>query len=142
MGDRNKQTADEYPAHPLPEMELRPVASNETILAGLPLGSLRQTLDVQDVTAIPERLLRMANEILVRNFRMSPWIHAGSEVRHHRLARCGQEITVTGAIQECFERKGRQFAVAGIAMSAESKPVASVRHTFIYVLRHRAQAKS
>jgi hypothetical protein len=78
----------------------------------------------------------------VRNFRMSPWIHAGSEVRHHRLARCGQEITVTGVIQECFERKGRQFAVAGIAMSAESKPVARVRHTFIYVLRHRAQAKS
>jgi acyl dehydratase len=134
MGDRNKRTADEYPAHPLPEMDLRPVASTETIFARLPLGSIRQTLDVQDDAAIPERLLRMANEILVRNFRMSPWIHAASEVRHHRLARRGQEIEVTGVIQECFERKGRRFAVAGIAMSAENQAVASVRHTFIYSL--------
>jgi hypothetical protein len=125
---------DTYTVHPLPEMDLRPVASSQTILPATPLGSIRQTLDVQDPAAIPERLLHMANQILVRNFRMSPWIHAGSHVRHHRLAACGQEITVTGAIQECFERKGRRFAVAGIAMSAENQPVASVRHTFIYQL--------
>jgi acyl dehydratase len=128
------QPANAYPVHPLQEMDLRPVASKETVFAGLPLGSIRQTLDVDDIASIPERLLRMANEILVRNFRMSPWIHAGSEVRHHRLARCGQQITVSGVIQECFERKGRRFAVAGIAMSAENQTVASVRHTFIYSL--------
>ncbi len=129
------QPADTYSVHPLPEtdlMDLRPVASSQTIVPATPLGSIRQTLDVQDAAAIPERLLRMANEILVRNFRMSPWIHAGSQVRHHRLATPGQEITVTGMIQECFERKGRRFAVAGIAMSAENQPVATVRHTFIY----------
>ncbi|HEY6305787.1 MAG TPA: hypothetical protein VI488_04920 [Candidatus Angelobacter sp.] len=136
--DRTDQ-AEAYAVHPLPEMDCRPLASSETIVPGLPLGTIRQTLDVQDAAAIPERLLRMANEILVRNFRMSPWIHAGSEVRHRRLATCGQEITVTGVIQECFERKGRRFAVAGIAMSAgdglsEIQPVASIRHTFIYDL--------
>jgi len=123
-----------YPLHPLPAIDQRPVASPETIIPGLPLGSIRETLDVQDAGAVPERLLRMANEILVRNFRMSPWIHAGSHVIHHHLATPGQEITVTGAIQECFERKGRRFAVAGLALSANSEPVASVRHTFIYQL--------
>ena len=125
---------DNYPEHPLPAMENRPLASHETITPGLPLGTIRAPLDVELETAIPERLLRMANEILVRNFRMSPWIHAASEVYHHRLAACGQEITVTGAIRECFERKGRHFAVAVLSLSAEGEAVATVRHTFIYQL--------
>lgn len=132
--DKNDAVLEEYPYHPLPEPELRPAASAQTIVPGLVLGSLREPLDVQDEAATPERLLRMANEILVKNFRMSPWIHAGSDVRHHRLAACGQQIVVTGAIRECFERKGRRFAVAGIAMSADGQPVASMRHTFIYQL--------
>jgi hypothetical protein len=122
------------PLHPLPEMDQRPVASCETILPGLPLGTIQAPLDVEDVTAIPERLLRMANDILVRNFRMSPWIHAGSHVRHHRPAGLGQEITVRGVIQECFERKGRKFAVAGLQMLTGPNPIATVRHTFIYQL--------
>ncbi|HEV2992486.1 MAG TPA: hypothetical protein VG759_28895 [Candidatus Angelobacter sp.] len=122
------------PMHPLPEMDQRPVASSETILPGLPLGTIQATLDVEEVTAIPERLLRMANDILVRNFRMSPWIHAGSHVRHQHLAALGQEITVRGVIQECFERKGRKFAVAGLQMTAGPNLVATVRHTFIYQL--------
>lgn len=136
LDEKTDLAADVYPFRPVPEMEHRPVASAETIVPGTPLGAIRATLDVQDPAGIPERLLRMANEILVRNFRMSPWIHAGSEVLHHRLASCGQEITLTGVIRECFERKGRRFAVAGIAMSADEGvlPVASVRHTFIYHL--------
>ena len=136
VGEGVDQAPDTYPAHPLPEMDLRPVASSETIVPARPLGAIRQTVEVQEEGAIPECLLRLANEILVRNFRMSPWIHAGSEVRHHRLAACGQEITVTGVIRECFERKGRRFAVAGIAMSASEglSSVASIRHTFIYDL--------
>jgi len=132
-----RQAVVSFPWCSLPEMDQRPVASSATILPGTPLGGIRETLDVEDIAAIPERLLRMANEILVRNFRMSPWIHAGSEVRHHHLAACGQEIMVSGVIQECFERKGRKFAVAGIAMSTSegpaSRPVATIRHTFIYL---------
>jgi hypothetical protein len=139
MGENREGEPRLLPSHPLPSADSRPVASSQTVLPRLPLGSICQTLDVAVEAEIPERLLRMANEILVRNFRMSPWIHAGSEVRHHRLARCGQEIAVTGVIQECFERKGREFAVAGITMSADdegrgSQLVATVRHTFIYEL--------
>jgi hypothetical protein len=123
----------DFPQHPLPDMDHRPPVA--TIQAGLPLGTLVQPLDVADSAAIPERLLWMANTILVNNFRMGPWIHGASEMRHHRLAELGEEIAVRGAIQECFERKGRKFAVAGLGMSgAAGRPVASVRHTFIYGL--------
>lgn len=125
------------PVHPLPEMDQRPVASSATISPGLLLGTLRLTVDIEEAEAIPERLLRMANQILVQNFRMSPWIHAGSHLRHHRMAGLGEEITVRGMIQECFERKGRKFAVAGIRISGNEPsptPIATVRHTFIYGL--------
>lgn len=129
-------TSEGYPVHPLPETEHRPLASSQTIVPGRPLGTLRRTLEPQDVAAIPERLLYLANDILVQNFKMSPWIHAGSKVRHHRTAAIGEEIAVAGAILECFERKGRRFAVAGLGFSqgAAGELVASVRHTFIYDL--------
>jgi hypothetical protein len=126
----------EFPDHPLPPHEERAVASPESLAAGTALGSLTETLDVEDAEAAPERLLRMANEILVRNFRLNPWIHTGSEVHHFNAADPGELVTVRGAIQECFERKGRQFAVAGLAMAGrEGRPLASVRHTFIYGLK-------
>jgi hypothetical protein len=139
MDEKGDGEPEVFPSHPLPERDHRPPASPQTIVPGRPLGSICQALDAADEAAIPERLLSLANEILVRNFRMSPWIHAGSEVRHYRQAGCGQEIAVSGLIQECFERKGRKFAVAGIAMSAGdvaggSRLVATMRHTFIYEL--------
>jgi acyl dehydratase len=125
-----------YPDHPLGPHDERPVASPESLAAGTALGSITETLDVEDVEGGPERLLRMANEILVRNFRLNPWIHTGSEVRHFNAAGPGEVVTVRGVIQECFERKGRQFAVAGLAMSGRTgSPLAAVRHTFIYGLK-------
>ena len=140
LGGRSEAVAVSAPFRPLPEEHERPIASHESIVPGRPLGGIRQLLDVAGESAIPERLLRMANEILMQNFRMGPWIHAGSEIRHHRLATCGQEITVSGAIQECFERKTRNFAVAALEMSADDgagdpRLVATVRHTLIYDLR-------
>jgi acyl dehydratase len=127
-----------YPIHPLPAKERRPVASSASIVPGTILGSLRQKLEAEDQAGIPRALLHLANQILVQNFEMSPWIHAGSEVQHHRMAVIGEEITITGMIQECFERKGRRFAVAGLSytQSHSSAPelVASVQHTFIYDL--------
>ena len=141
VGD-NASAAPTFPLHPVPKIDQRPIASRDTIVTGRRLGSVVQQLDVTDESAVPERLLRMANETLMQNFRMGPWIHAGSEIRHHRLAPCGQEVTVSGAIQECFERKGRNFAVASLEMSAndsagEPRLIATVLHTFIYDL-HKA----
>jgi len=132
-----------FPFHEAPETDQRPIASPETVVPGKRLGSVREKLEITDEVAVPERLLHLANQILTRNFRMGPWIHAGSEIRHHSLAEAGEEITASGEIQECFERKGRRFAVAAIAMSAaDSHPVASVRHTFIYDLQPSAGDKS
>ena len=127
-----------YPILPLPAKDERPVASSQTVVSGKGLGTLRRKLEAEARAEVPRVLLHLANEILGQNFKMSPWIHAGSEVRHHRAATIGNEITITGAIEECFERKGRRFAVAGLSYAQDgSSPrefVASVLHTFIYDL--------
>ena len=136
IGDSFGREAHAFPACALPDANERPVASRATIIPGTPLGSLKTTVDVAEATAIPERLLRMANEILVRNFRMSPWIHAGSAVQHLGKASCGQEVMVTGRVEECFEKKGRTFAVAAIHIAEADSPsrraLAWIRHTFIH----------
>jgi len=124
----------EYPAHRLPPPENRPVASTATIHSNTPLGAIVEMMQVDDVYGRSECLLRMANRILMRNFQMSPWIHAASELRHCSMPQPGDQIAVHGLIEECFERKGRHFAVAALAMSAEGRSIASVRHTFIFSL--------
>jgi len=138
IGDDFGREAQAFPSHPLPDVDERPLASPATIIPGAPLGSLQTTVDTDEIAAIPERLLRIANQILVRNFRMSPWIHAGSAVQHLGKASCGQQAIVTGRIEECFEKKGRNFAVAAIHIahmdSPACKPIAWIRHTFIHSL--------
>jgi acyl dehydratase len=130
----NGDSFPQYPDHPLPAE--RPVAAPESLSEGTALGSITETLDVEDAEAAPERLLRMANEILVRNFRMNPWIHTSSEVRHFNAAEPGELVTVRGVIQESFERKGRHFAMAALSMCGRAgRPLAAVRHTFIYGLK-------
>ena len=122
-----------------PPPDQRPVASPATVVAGKLLGSIRRTVETSNAIQVPECLLHWANQILMANFVMTAWIHAGSHVRHHRLPASGEQIEIRGAIQECFERKGRQFAVAGLSFLENDAPsaselVASVRHTFIYDL--------
>src|SRR5260370_8317481 len=108
MDESARPVAASLGFRPLPETYERPIASPQTIVPGQ-LGSIRQPLDVTNEADIPERLLRMANEIMVQNFRLSPWIHAGGEVRHHYLAPCSQEIMVTVLIQQYSVRNGLHF---------------------------------
>lgn len=122
-----------YPVLSPPARDQRPVASSQSIVPGKILGTLQRKFEAEAPAEVPRVLLHLANEILGQNYKMSPWIHAGSELRHHCMAEIGQEITVSGMIAECFERKGRCFAVAALNF-AQNEPVASVRHTFIYQL--------
>jgi hypothetical protein len=122
-----------------PPPDQRPAASPGTVVPGRPLGSIRRTVETANEIEVPECLLHWANQILMANFVMSTWIHAGSHVRHHRLPAHGEELEIRGTIQECFERKGRRFAVACLSFFGGDGPsagelIASVRHTFIYEL--------
>ena len=86
--------------------------------------------------AHPGMHLDMANRALDRNVRMSPWIHVGSEGRHLSAARVGDRLAMRGRVQRLFEKKGHEFVEADLLLVANgTRPVASIRHTAIYLLR-------
>ena len=142
--------------HPLPDPADRPPAVRDSFSPGAPLGTLRITLDLTDTAfleslgfdtmaepaaiyrgpdgaAHPAVLLGMANRIFVRNFQLGPWIHAGSELTNFGVARHGDEITVKGRIQDCFERTGHEFVALDLSLTASGdRPIQLVRHTAIY----------
>lgn len=142
---------EDYPQAPLPQLAVRPVASRETLAADTVLGTLAETIDVGDsnlleslderlpiyfgveAVAHPYVLLRMANQILMSNYKLGPWIHAASDLTNWSAARVGEQISIRGRIAECFERKGHEFAVLDLLLVANgNRIVQQVRHTAIY----------
>ena len=112
---------------PLPSE--RPVPSNDSVVSGTLLGTVTEQIE----TADPDRLLRFSNQILMRNFKLGPWIHAASEVTNWSAARVGDEISARGRIHDRFERKGHEFVVADVMLLAGgNRLVQTVRHTAIY----------
>jgi hypothetical protein len=80
--------------------------------------------------------LDLSNRALDKNVRMSPWIHVGSRGRHWSAARVGDRLEMRGRIERLFEKKGHEFIEADLLLIANgSRPVASISHTAIYLLR-------
>jgi len=117
---------------PLPPLEQRAAATRETLVPGALLGTVLLRLD----TADPGRLLQLSNDILVRNFRLPPWIHTGSEVENWGVVNAGDEVAVRGRIHDRFDRKGHELVVIDVMLIASGgRLVQTVRHTAIYRVR-------
>jgi acyl-CoA thioesterase FadM len=81
--------------------------------------------------------LDLSNRALDRNVRMSPWIHAESRGRHWSAARIGDRLEMRGRVERLFEKKGHEFVEADLLLVANgTRPIASIRHTAIYLLRN------
>ena len=106
--------------------------------SGLRLTALRATLGADD--AGPAGVLRLANRLVTMHFDISPWIHAGSRVRHWRELVAGQEVEVQAVIASLSERGGHKLVELDLQMLAGGAPAAQVRHTVIYRLAAREAA--
>jgi acyl dehydratase len=136
--------SSDYP--PKQSIGERSLASPENIRPGIILGTIEKTLDLSqsgmsaplDAFIAPERfahpaiLLALANEILLQNFILGPWIHSSSEVRNASPVRDGQRLEVRGKIVDAYERKGHEFVVLDVAILAGDMLVTRVRHTAIW----------
>jgi hypothetical protein len=135
--------AAEYaPESPVSKQE----ASRETMRPGMVLGTLKKTLDLSqpglsapfDAFIGPERLahpaviLGLANEILMQNYSLGPWIHASSEVRNSEAVRDGEPVEVRGKIADAYERKGHELVVLDVAILTAGRLASRIRHTAIW----------
>lgn len=139
----------ERPARPVPPEDARPVASHQTLALGTVLGTLVKTLNLEEAcisaplpaaigespAAHPAILLALANEVLISNVVLGPWIHAASEVANFSTAHDGEELTVHAHVAEKYARKGQEFVVLDVLTRAGERVVQSVRHTAIWKLR-------
>ena len=127
-----------FPDRPLPAEGQRRVPSRETVLPGAALGSVIEPLDLT-TRPLTAALLQYCNEILVRNFRLGPWIHAGSEISNWSAARHGERVVASGCIHDRFDHKGHEFLVADVTLTGEDgRLIQAVRHTAIYKPKPRA----
>ncbi|HWQ32942.1 MAG TPA: MaoC family dehydratase [Blastocatellia bacterium] len=143
-----------YPAC-APSEPLLP-ATITALPAGLTLGSLERQLNLAEmetgfVTEMrdalplyrgpeavchPALLPALANEILMKNVALGPWIHTASEVQHYSLPGDGETLSLQGRIAESYERRGHEFVVLDLALFADAQRlVARIRHTAIVRLR-------
>src|SRR6266404_2926045 len=123
----------------------------ELLIPRTVLGTLIETMSLPDKTVLdnlderlpvyygseavahPFTLLGLANQILVRNHKLGPWIHAASDLINWSAVRDGEEVSVRGRIADCFERKGHEFVVLDLLLIAEgTRIVQQARHTAIY----------
>jgi hypothetical protein len=140
-----------YPERCLPEDSDRPKASLEALAPGTVLGTLRQRLDMSqsrvfaalgeanpiyfgaNAVVHPAVLLELANHVLLRNFRLGPWLHASSTVVNWSPARNGEAIQVRSRVSDRFERKGHAFVVLDlVVLGEEPRLIQHVIHTAIY----------
>ncbi|HYL78477.1 MAG TPA: hotdog fold domain-containing protein [Bryobacteraceae bacterium] len=124
---------DRYPQHPLPAG--RPAPSVDNLVPGAALGTVLETIEVAE----PRAVLQFSNEILVRNFKLGPWIHTGSEIQNYSAVRSGDLISARGRIHDRYERKGHKFVVVDVMLIANGDRLAqAVRHTAIYQPRPKS----
>lgn len=89
-----------------------------------------------EALANPAFLLGLANWALAANVRLGPWIHVGSEARHHGAVPPESALVVEARIVDLFSRGGHEFVDLDVAAFIEpDTPVLAARHRAIYRLR-------
>lgn len=139
---------------PPAELSARPPADESSLSVGNLLSTAPAVLDserhatyLRDVRekndiyaregiAHPGILLRLCNSALRENVVLPPWIHVGSRVRNLSLARVGETLSARTRVTANYEHKGHRFVELDCLLLAGDRPVAHVRHTAIYRLRH------
>lgn len=136
-----------YPEAPLPHE--RPPASLEVLEATPVLGTVRRTFRAErqpeflsaiaddlelyrSGVAHPGWIIYDANQALVQNLRLGPWIHVSSDATHFSAVHDGEVVATRARVASVFDRKGHRFVELDVLVSADARPVWHIRHVAIY----------
>ncbi|QQS44785.1 MAG: MaoC family dehydratase [Acidobacteriota bacterium] len=140
----------EYPERPLPDV-LRP-ASIDAVRPGEVFGSLDFILDPAQIqneflddmlddspvyrgegaVCHPAWWIARANEMIMLNVALGPWIHTASELRQYDLARDGEALSMRGRVVEAFEKRGHEIVRLDLAVFGDwGRPITRILHSAI-----------
>ncbi len=156
---REAPAIDSLPAG-VPPAE-RPKASEQSLGVGRALGIVPMVIDRATLSAYldeireteplyraqgllhPGQILRLANFALLHNVVLGPWIHVGSTIRFHGLARVGEELTLRSRITSNAVNKGHAIvAFDAIVVADGARAVAEIGHSAIWRPRQIAEAEA
>jgi len=145
----------------------RPPASEESLEPGRALGMTPVTIDramlgrylddIRETEPIyraeglvhPGQILRLANQALVQNVVLGPWIHIGSALRNHGAVHVGEQLTLRSRITSNAVSKGHAIVeFDAIVVADGQRSVAEITHVAIWRPRqvaevsHRADSPS
>lgn len=145
----------DYPHLPVPADP--PPASPHSLSTGRHLGSAdlvfpdekaeRYLNDVREELAIyrelevahPGWVLGLANQLLMTNVVLGPWIHVGSTVTNFAPIRRGQQVSCRGSVTDQYEKSGHRFVELDVAVFADEAAAAHIQHVAIYEPRQVRQ---
>jgi len=129
----------------------RPKASETSLAPGLTLGvaplqidramlsiyleEIGETDPIYRVEGLvhPGQILRLANQALLQNVVLGPWLHVGSKVRHHGAARVGEQLTLRSKITSNAVSKGHAIVEFDAIIVADgARTVAEITYTAIW----------
>ena len=79
----------------------------------------------------PGLVLQQANNIVSRQFRMTPWIHVSSRMNWVRPLRTGESVQVGALLRECWEKNGHRYGLLEVVLHAQSEVALAIEHKVI-----------
>ncbi len=149
---------ENFPHQILPDQDKRPAARLVNLPVGKILGSLDWELNLEEIeneflsdvcatlplffgakaVCHPAFYLAQANEILMANVKLGPWIHTGSTMQHFAIPTNGDRLSMRGTVLESYERRGNEIVVVDLAIFADaSQPIARIKHSAIVRLANK-----
>jgi hypothetical protein len=123
---------------------ITPFVADRAMLAGY-LDEIGETEPLYRAEGLvhPGQILRLANFALLQNVVLGPWIHVGSTIRLHGLARVGEELTLRSRITSNTVNKGHAIvAFDAIVVADGARAVTEIGHTAIWRPRQVAEAET
>ncbi|MBO0859486.1 MAG: MaoC family dehydratase [Chloracidobacterium sp.] len=100
------------------------------------LYNVVETSPIYESVCHPAFWIAQANEILIRNIALGPWIHTASDARHYEVARDGERLSLRGRVIDLYERRGHELIVVDLGLFGENvRPLAHIKHAAIIKLR-------
>src|SRR5436305_2113440 len=121
---------------------ITPLVIDRAALSGY-LEEIRETEPLYRAEGLihPGQILRLANQALLQNVVLGPWIHVASTIRFHGLARTDEELTLRSRITSNAVNKGHAMvAFDAIVVADGARTVAEMTHTAIWRPRQVAEA--
>lgn len=146
----------DYPRRALPPAEQCIEARAASLPPGTPLGTLDFHLDPEELESLvrndyldnleiysgpdavyhPAYLLEQANQIVMHNIDLGPWIHTRSEVRNFASPRAGEKLNIRGSVIRAYEKRGHDIAEFDLAIfDSKNRAIMKVNHTAIIRLK-------